>query len=298
MNTHQLKRDFEFYLNTDLSSVKTDIVALHRWNTLMLKPYAQVEIYLRSTLFILVLSGKMRMEVNHNTYDIKTESLVLLSFGHFFKITEFSSDFRCISLYVSNAYARDMFSTDMMYKRMKYGVKMYQKPMFPLHLEEFGILKKRIEFLQEILDQKQHLYQKEMILNALRIYFLDLTNIIEVNQAKNVEAPPSRDEVYFLKFLELLAQFYKTEHAVNFYANQIFITPHYLTLIVKRLSGQTVSDFIYQLVLSEAKALLLQPDISIQQIAEGLNFSDQSAFGKFFKRRSGYSPKEYRSLLH
>ncbi|MGC1632350.1 MAG: helix-turn-helix domain-containing protein [Gelidibacter sp.] len=294
MEIESRNRDFEFYLNSD----SIDIVALHNWNTSMLKPYAQVEIYLRSTLFILVLSGKMKIEINHNAYTIEAENIVLLSLGHFFRIQKFSRDFQCISLYVSNAYAQEMFSADMMYKRMKYGIEMYQKPIFSLQHIDFGVLNKRIEFLREILNQTQHLYQKEMILNALRIYFLDLTNIIEANRKEILDAPPSRDEVYFLKFLDLLAHFYKTEHLVDFYADKIFITPHYLTIIVKRLSGQTVSDFIYQLLFSEAKELLLQPYISIQQIAEKLNFSDQSAFGKFFKKRSGYSPKEYRKLAH
>lgn len=62
------------------------------------------------------------------------------------------------------------------------------------------------------------------------------------------------------------------------------------------MTGQTVSDLIFQLIFSEAKLLLQSPAASIQQIAEQLHFSDQSAFGKFFKRKGGISPAEYRKI--
>jgi len=48
------------------------------------------------------------------------------------------------------------------------------------------------------------------------------------------------------------------------------------------------------LLISEAKSLLKQKELTIQQIAEMLNFSDTSSFGKFFKRNSGVSPKKFR----
>jgi AraC-like DNA-binding protein len=46
--------------------------------------------------------------------------------------------------------------------------------------------------------------------------------------------------------------------------------------------------------MTEAKILLRNPSLSIQQIADQLNFSDQSSFGKFFKKHHRMSPLEYR----
>jgi len=45
----------------------------------------------------------------------------------------------------------------------------------------------------------------------------------------------------------------------------------------------------------EAKLLLETPRLTISQIAENLNFSDQSFFGKFFKKQVGLSPSSYRT---
>ncbi len=136
-----------------------------------------------------------------------------------------------------------------------------------------------------------------MILHSLLIFLLDLSNIIEKEDGHVTQSKQNRDEIYFQQFLDFLVTDYKTQHKVNFYADKLNITTHYLTLIVKRLSGQSVSDLIFELLYSEAKLLLKQPDLSIQQIAEQLYFSDQSSFGKFFKRKSGFSPKEFRHLM-
>lgn len=72
------------------------------------------------------------------------------------------------------------------------------------------------------------------------------------------------------------------------------MSPHYLTLIVKHVTGQSASDFIFEMLYSEARNLLTHSKLSIQEIASKLNFSDQSSFGKFFKRKAGVSPFDFR----
>lgn len=88
-------------------------------------------------------------------------------------------------------------------------------------------------------------------MNALLIFFLDLSHIIEKEPKEGV-SKQSRDELYFHQFLDILVNNYKFQHYVEFYADKLHITRHYLTLIVKRLSGQTVSDLIFQLLFAEA----------------------------------------------
>ncbi len=289
------ENDFESYLKSAISDDEYWFLNANELSYPNLKPFFNEDIHLRASLFIMVLNGSCDLEINHHLSHLFAHDVVLLSFGHFFKVKKASRNFKCIFLYVSNSFVEEMFSSDMLYKRVKYGVKMYKNPIIKLQENCFNLLVKRTKFLQEIISVENHLYQKELQLNALRIFFLDLSNIIEkiYNEPENTK--PSMDEVYFQKFLDLLGRHYKTEHLVDFYAHKINITPHYLTLIVKKLSGQTVSEFIYQLLFSEAKILLQKPENSIQQIAEQLNFSDQSAFGKFFKRKSGLSPREFKN---
>ena len=84
------------------------------------------------------------------------------------------------------------------------------------------------------------------------------------------------------------------EHKVDFYAAHLNLSAHHLTQIVKLVTGQSVSDFIFEMLFSEARNLLTHSKLSIQEIATTLNFSDQSSFGKFFKRKAGVSPVDFR----
>ena len=103
-----------------------------------------------------------------------------------------------------------------------------------------------------------------------------------------------RYETVTKSFIELLTMYYREEHKVSCYASKLNITPHYLTWVVKRVTGQTASDFIFEMLYSEARNLLTHSKLSIQEITTKLNFADQTSFGQFFKRNSSLSPIEFR----
>ena len=104
-----------------------------------------------------------------------------------------------------------------------------------------------------------------------------------------------RAEEYFKQFTHLLGEHFREERSVGFYARQLCITPKYLTTLIKRISGQSVSEWIDNYVILEAKTLLKYSTMSIQEIAYYLNFPNQSFFGSYFKRNTGMSPSQYKA---
>lgn len=108
------------------------------------------------------------------------------------------------------------------------------------------------------------------------------------------EEPNSRADVYFRRFLQSLSEHYKNERSVGFYAQQLCVTPKYLTTLVKRISGKSVSEWIAIYVILEAKTLLKYSGLSVQEIAYALSFPNQSFFGSYFKRNTGMSPSQYK----
>lgn len=100
---------------------------------------------------------------------------------------------------------------------------------------------------------------------------------------------------YFKQFTHLLGEHFREERSVGFYARQLCITPKYLTTLIKRISGQSVSEWIDNYVILEAKTLLKYSTMSIQEIAYYLNFPNQSFFGSYFKRNTGMSPSQYKA---
>jgi AraC-like DNA-binding protein len=108
------------------------------------------------------------------------------------------------------------------------------------------------------------------------------------------EQQPNKHEEFVDRFLELAEKHYKTERQSGFYAEKMNLTPKYLSQIIKANTGKSANDWIDEYVMLEAKALLKSSKLTIQQISDELNFTDQSFFGKYFKRIEGISPKEYR----
>ena len=84
------------------------------------------------------------------------------------------------------------------------------------------------------------------------------------------------------------------ERQVAFYADLLCITPKHLNAVVKAATGCTASQCIAASVVLEAKALLQNPALSIQEVANSLHFADQHAFSRYFKKGAGCSPTTFR----
>lgn len=105
----------------------------------------------------------------------------------------------------------------------------------------------------------------------------------------------SHDKQIFIRFMELLSKYFTQERHVEFYASKMCISPKYLSTTVKQISGKTPTVWITNRTIEEIKHRLLHTQASIKEIAYALNFPNLSFFGKFFKRATGMSPKQYRA---
>jgi AraC family transcriptional regulator, transcriptional activator of pobA len=251
-------------------------------------------VFLNAATIILVLSGTAQLNINYRSYFIQANTAVLLSASHLFHFRDCSPDFSGLCLLVSKEFMDEMDSTDMIYRRIRYGVKLYNTPMVGLNEEDSILIRDRMLAVGKVIGQPGHLYYKEVILNSLFAFYLDFSNIIDRKEEFKGEGNLNRYESVIKAFIELLVRHYRKEHKVEFYATKLNLSAHYLTLIVKRITGQSVCDFIFEMLFSEARNLLKHSPLSIQEITAELHFSDQSAFGKFFKRKSGFSPIDYR----
>lgn len=81
-------------------------------------------------------------------------------------------------------------------------------------------------------------------------------------------------------------------------ANEVELSPKYLSVLFKKEVGITVSDYIQQTKIEEAKKLLAYSKTPISEIYSLLNFNDQSYFTKVFKKVVGVTPKQYREKHH
>ena len=137
-----------------------------------------------------------------------------------------------------------------------------------------------------------HIYKGEVLRMLYSIFLLDLQNAQQ--RAIVHRQTPQRVEEIFIGFTRLLPRHFAEHHDIPFYADQLHISPVYLSRVVRQVTGRTVVDYINQMLLMEASFLLQTSPMSITQIAEHLHFADTPSFSKFFLRMKGVSPKEYR----
>lgn len=143
-------------------------------------------------------------------------------------------------------------------------------------------------------NEQERYYSKDLIYHYFNVLFLELMTIYRRIEPQSTYLRTSRKKDLIHRFLTLLTEHSRNERAVEFYAEKLSITPSYLTRIVKETSGESTRDIITSSVIIEARDMLLNSNLSINQIAEELNFSDQSFFGKFFKKQMKMSPKAFR----
>lgn len=107
--------------------------------------------------------------------------------------------------------------------------------------------------------------------------------------------PQHSEDVILNKFIVAVYTHYMHNRTVQFYAKLQHLSPYYFSTIIKRRSGRSALQWITSITMTIAKQLLNCSNKSIKEIAEILNFPDQSTFGRFFKHHAGCSPMAYRT---
>ena len=166
--------------------------------------------------------------------------------------------------------------------------------------KDLDILCRDISNMIDSLSNKKHLFAEEI--NYAYFYIL-LTDMADMIWRKFSRSEPAhhtemkRADGIMNEFAKLLAQHIKTETSVGFYAEKLCISKQYLSLIVKEKMRVTIGTAISAMRVEVASRMLRDPELTIQEVAEQLSFSDQSSFGKFFKKHTGLSPLKYRQNL-
>lgn len=139
----------------------------------------------------------------------------------------------------------------------------------------------------------QHINKVEMIQSMFNVLRLILEELPYEERTISHDFKHKK-EVYEI-FLHHLYRNFRKERQIRFYASNMNVSTAYLSRLVKEISGSTINEHVTSLIYKEACNLLSHSDMSIGEIADALNFSDQSALTNFFKMRAGMTPLAYRN---
>ncbi len=134
----------------------------------------------------------------------------------------------------------------------------------------------------------------DMIRVLMMQFFIMVSRISEGSIPKG---PTSYNQTLVRNFQKLIGENYSRLKLPKDYAEMLYITPNHLNAVCKDILGTSAGDVIRNRLLLEAKRLLTNPQLNINEIAFTLNFSDNSYFTKFFKKAEGKTPEEFRKQI-
>ena len=166
------------------------------------------------------------------------------------------------------------------------------QPVMKLEADEITTFVEYFQVIKQKISDNHNHFRKDLIRTLMLAMFYDVGNVIY--RVKNFDESLLRSEKVFTRFLKMVEENCKRERRVSWYAQQLNITPKYLSTAVKRISGRTAVEWIESYVTMELRVLLKNSTKSIKEITEELNFPNQSFLGKYFKEHVGMTPSAYR----
>lgn len=246
---------------------------------------------LNAACFMVCLKGWCKMNINLQEYEISEGMMGIVLPDQIVQHDDCSEDFSGLFIAISKGFVDGVLPTMQQLFPLFFMIK--ERPCVRLTSEDLQSFREYHSFLWSKVKLKDNPFRTEITQGLLMALFYEIFNIYQGNNVQE-RIPKSRKEDLFERFLRYISESYKEERSVSHYADKMFLTAKHLSTVVKDVSGKTAGEWIDDLVILEAKALLKSSELSIQEIADELHFANQSFFGKYFKHHTGLSPKEYR----
>ena len=276
-------------------SLLSDTIAVFRYSDLRVGGKVRTELrnpHKFNFFFIAYkLSGEARVKVDMIDYDMQSDRnyMMRIAPGQIVSMEEVSDDFDCYVLLMSNSFIESL----LVYMGHDISIKGVMTDAVKEHEDkEKHTMEYVITAVRNIIDDDSNPFRRKVLEHLLMVVFYGS------QQARSVmmedKKPRTSAEVLTMKFLQEVKEHFRRERQLNFYSERLCITPRYLSRVVKETTGSSAAEWIERYVVLEARALLKSTNMTIQQVSDALNFPSQTFFGKYFKRRVGISPKEYR----
>lgn len=244
------------------------------------------------TIAIFCLTGRIRFQINLQDFELQTNDLLVVLEESIGEYRGMDDDTRIAVIAFSSDYFQTAMQIDV---TMSLQRRLYASPLCHLTNKAMEESEAIYRLMKAKIEEKDNPFRKGALLGY--------TQVLTYNSYKYLLAADSGDRIskeksgrqqeLYTQFIHEVQKSYTKERSISYYADVLCVTPKYLSQIVHQVSGRFAGDWITDFVILEAKALLKSRKYTIQQVADMLNFANQSFFGKYFKDKVGCSPSEY-----
>ncbi len=243
---------------------------------------------------LLCIEGESTIYINNEMYSIHKNDFLLCHPQTIFEHKITNLDFKYCGFFLSPEYVKQIS----LISSNSWNAILFieNNPIIALDEKESSLFLQYYNLIRSKFETESQHHLKHLIDMLLQAFIYEFHDSME----KRIKIDPpqynSADNL-FISFLDILVNSYPKQRSVSYYAEKLFVTPKYLSAICKEISGETASDLITKYVKKDIENLLKQPNKTIKEIANELDFANLSFFGKYVKRIFGVSPKEYRENI-
>lgn len=254
----------------------------------------------RGYLAFFCIEGNFELEINLKRFSVKENSLFLYTPGNIVRVANISKEEKEMVHFIVVAISSDLMSSTRFDFNKLYDESLHllENPSVVLSEQEKNLCKSYLSLINEISELKIPNTKESVTSLISSIFYLmgALWGNRVTEAIKNQDEGSIRSKAIFENFLKLVRDYHTKERNLSFYADKLFLTPKYLSKLIKTVSGKSAHEWIDSFVILEAKNLLKYSDMSIKSIVYELNFPNQTTFYRFFKTKTGMTPSEYRKM--
>ena len=207
-----------------------------------------------------------------------------------------SSDFNCRQIW---------FSRGELWNINKYGEVslsdlpyLKRHPIMHLTDDDVKLLDDYFQLLCRRMRDSSPVLYSNIVRSLVSTMMLEILSMMRRQEPENTVTTGVYRQRLANEFMRLVEQSDGRIRKVDDFANQLNITPKYLSTLLKETMNRRPSEMIHFYTLKAIEHRLRYTDMTMQEIANDLNFANASFFGKYFKEHAGMTPLDFRKKYH
>lgn len=294
------------YWNLDLIRLSAEDTAVHlnqefilidNFNEIPEQSNSEMEfvnhpVKLSFTVAIFCLKGRMQFQSNLQEFELRANDVLILQKGAIGEYEGMDEGTQIAVIAFSPEYFQNSLPLD---ATMSLQHHLYASPIHHLTPEAMEESMTIYRLMKAKVAETDNPFRKGALLGYTQVLTYNSYKYLLRSESENQQSgkKSSRQQELYTQFIHEVQKNFTKERSISYYADVLCVTPKYLSQVIHNVSGRFASDWITDFVILEAKALLKSRQYTVQQVADMLNFSNQSFFGKYFKEKVGCSPSKY-----